>query len=62
MAKPFGELEGSDEEYLDDKDLKDKQQKETELKKPGDGEQGGAVPYTPENVPYTPTELQMIWP
>ncbi|CAK9021004.1 unnamed protein product [Durusdinium trenchii] len=38
LAKPFGELEGSDEEYLDDKDLKDKQKKETELKKPGDGE------------------------
>ena len=56
LAKPFGELGGSDEEYLDDKDLKDKQQKETENKKPADGEQGQPVPYTPENVPYTPTE------
>ena len=56
LAKPFGELEGSDEEYLDDKDLKDKQKKETELKKPGDGEREQPVPYTPENLPYTPTE------
>ena len=40
LAKPFGELEGSDEECLDDKDLKDKKQKETEVKKPGDGEHG----------------------
>ena len=35
---------------------KDKKQKETELKKPGHGGQEQPVPYTPENVPYTPTE------